>query len=280
MQRFYFVRGEDIVIRHLPDAHAEILPGVYWGRVDELFTVAYWRGLYWMHEADSLSAHHRIGDTFKEEVVACMLGGYGVRAEVALAAFKRLRGRGLLAGSVPTEGEVSSCLREPLDVFGRKVSYRFWRRKSKQVADALSYLRSNPPVSSGRALRKQLLELPGIGLKTASWIVRNWEGSSEVAILDIHVVRAGRLMGLFAAQERTVSAYMSMEARFLELATRMSVSAAHLDSLIWRTMRASPRFITRVLRSHTTSPLEICASGPSNPSKASSEAPERQVRQE
>ena len=220
---------------------------MFWGRVDELFTVAYWRGLYWMREAEWPSPRHRIGNTFMEEVVACMLGGHGVRAEVALAAFERLRDRGLLAGGTPTLGEVCSGLREPLNLGGRKVSYRFWRKKSEQVVAALSNLNSNPPIASGRALREHLTELPGIGPKTASWIVRNWQGANDVAILDIHVVRAGRLMGLFSAQDRAETGYMSMEAKFLQLATRMAVSAANLDSLIWSTMRVSPRLIARVL---------------------------------
>ena len=246
MQRFCFLSGEHIVERYLPCPKAEILPGVPWGRVDELFTVAYWRGLYWMREVEKPSARHRLGETLNEEVVACILGGHGIPAEIALAAFERLRDRGLIARGFPTVDEVCLCLREPLNVRGRQVSYRFWRRKSEQVAAALSDLNSNPPIVSGRALRDHLTGLPGVGLKTASWIVRNWQGANDVAILDIHIVRAGRLMGLFSAQDRADTGYMSMESRFLQLAKRMSVSPANLDSLIWSTMRASPRLIARI----------------------------------
>ncbi len=252
MQRFCFLSGEDIVERYLPCPKAEILPGVPWGRVDELFTVAYWRGLYWMREVEKPSSRHRIGETLDEEVVACLLGGHGIPAEIALAAFERLRDRGLISRRFPKVNEVCLCLREPLIVRGKQVSYRFWRRKSEQVAAALSDLKSNPPTLSGRALRDHLTGLPGVGLKTASWIVRNWQGANDVAILDIHVVRAGRLMGLFSAQDRPDKGYTSMEARFLQLAQRMSVSPANLDSLIWSTMRASPRLIARIHLFHSS----------------------------
>ncbi|MDZ3993341.1 hypothetical protein PspTeo4_24872 [Pseudomonas sp. Teo4] len=47
------------------------------------------------------------------------------------------------------------------------------------------------PLHSGRALRDWLLELPGIGYKTASWVARNWLDADDVAILDIHILRAG-----------------------------------------------------------------------------------------
>ena len=41
------------------------------------------------------------------------------------------------------------------------------------------------------SLREFLLQLHGIGYKTASWIVRNFTGSDDVAIVDIHLRRAG-----------------------------------------------------------------------------------------
>ena len=65
----------------------------------------------------------------------------------------------------------------------------------------------------------------------------------DVAILDIHVVRAGQLMGLFSNIDRVEQHYLRMERRFLDLARAMSVSAANLDSLIWQNMRNSPRLV-------------------------------------
>jgi hypothetical protein len=59
----------------------------------------------------------------------------------------------------------------------------------------------------------------------ASWIVRNWLGSNDVAILDIHVIRAGKRMGLFSTIGRVEQHYLKMERRVLDLAVAMIVPA-------------------------------------------------------
>lgn len=178
----------------------------------------------------------------------CMLGGHGIPAEVGLAAFERLRDRGLIAAPCPSVAEMSESLREPLTVAGRQTTYRFWSKKARYLSATLSTLRERPlPTDAPRELRDRLLELPGIGPKTASWIVRNWLGSNEVAILDVHVIRAGRLMGLYSIDDRVEQHYLRMERRFLELAAAVMVPAADLDSLIWGNMRNSPRLVSRLL---------------------------------
>lgn len=246
VQTFLYLKHDETIERHLPPYDEEVIPGVAWGRVDELFTVAYWLGQYWQREDEYRPAVHRIGQTFEEEVVACMLGGHGIPAEVGLAAFARLRDVGLLAEPTVTPEAIAHHLRYPLTVGNRQITYRFWARKSLHLAATLRLLQENPPSSTGRPLRDHLVTLPGIGPKTASWIVRNWFGSDDVAILDVHVVRAGRLMGLYSEEDRVERTYSAMELRFLNLAKAMAVSPANLDSLIWNKMRLSPRLVARL----------------------------------
>lgn len=85
-----------------------------------------------------------------------------------------------------------------------------------------------------------MLAFKGIGPKTASWIVRNHLGSDEVAILDIHVIRAGRLIGLFGGKENVQRHYQAMEDKFLLFARRIGVPASCLDIIMWRQMRNAP----------------------------------------
>ena len=244
MQVFYFLKGDDVVERPIPSPEVCAVAGVPWGRPDELFTAAYWMTQYWMHEDGFPNRCHRLGRTFEEEVVACLLGGHGIPAEVGLAAFERLRDQGLIAGPAPSVEVLSYNLRQPLMLEGRDVVYRFWSQKARYVSGVLKTLKQQPaPQDSPRALRDHLIQLPGIGPKTASWIVRNWLGSNEVAILDIHVIRAGQLMGLFSIIDRVEQHYLGMERRFLDLATAMEVPAANLDSMIWHKMRTSPRLV-------------------------------------
>ena len=248
MQIFYFLKADQIVERTMAAPECCVLPGVLWGRADVLFTPAYWMTQYWMHQGEFPDRCHRLGRTFEEEVAACMLGGHGIPAEVGLAAFERLRDRGLIAAPCPNVEEMSDSLREPLIVAGRQIIYRFWSQKARYLSATLSCLREQPlPTDTPRELRNGLLQFPGIGPKTASWIVRNWFGSSEVAILDIHVIRAGRLMGLYTIDDRVEQHYLRMERRFLDLAAAMDVPAADLDSLIWGNMRNSPMLVSRLL---------------------------------
>lgn len=250
MQVFYFLKDDLVIERQIAPAGASAVPGVLWGRPDVLFTPAYWLTQYWMREDTFSDRCHRLGRTFEEEVVACLLGGHGIPAEVGLAAFERLRDWGIIADPPASAEVVSEALRVPLEIRGRRTIYRFWSQKAKYVSGTLSALRSQPaPTESARALREYLTELPGIGPKTASWIVRNWLGASDVAILDVHVVRAGQLMGLFHGGDRVEQHYRRMEQRFLELADAMEVPAANLDSLIWQSMRNSPRLVAGLFSS-------------------------------
>jgi N-glycosylase/DNA lyase len=67
---------------------------------------------------------------------------------------------------------------------------------------------------SPRLLRDRLLDLPGIGPKTASWIVRNHLDSDDVAIIDVHLHRACVMMNVFEAKSDPAKEYFSLEALF------------------------------------------------------------------
>lgn len=248
MQELTFIEdGRERCVR-LPDPEVELLPGVPWGDLCALFTPAYWYTQFLMNPLDRTQTRHRIGTTFEEELTVCLLGGYGIPAEIGLAAFERLKSEGLIAALCTNPNILANRLREPIQISGRRVQYRFWRQKAEYLASAYRELRKHPfPIDDALALREKLLILPGIGPKTASWIVRNWLDSNEVAILDIHVVRAGILAQLFAPDASVSKDYMMMESKFVAFCTALDVRTADLDALIWRTMRTTPRLVKRLL---------------------------------
>ncbi|PSH02852.1 MAG: 8-oxoguanine DNA glycosylase [Acidobacteria bacterium] len=249
MPYFTFLRHDDAHTVEIPLDSDEVMPGIHWGDPCALFTPAYWYTQALMSEGNgSAPRAHRIGNTFEEEVTACLLGGYGIPAEVGLAAFKRLRSEGIIRNLCSDPSAIQKLLREPLEIGERLVQYRFWHQKSEYLANAYSELEKrefsmHDPVS----LRNQLLRISGIGPKTASWIVRNWLDSDEVAILDIHIVRAGLLAKLFSPSDRVARDYASMENRFICFASALSVRTSYLDALIWATMRMTPRLVMRLL---------------------------------
>ncbi len=256
MPHFAFLKNGVEHNVQLPPPEAELLPGIHFGNPCALFTPAYWYAQYLMRgSANTRSGAHRIGQTFAEELTACILGGYGIPAEVGLAAFCRLRDESLISELCTDEQLLERRLQEPLWVKGRSVKYRFWRKKAMYLSAAYSAIRTQEiPINDALKLRTKLMTLPGVGLKTASWIVRNWLGSDQVAILDIHVVRAGLLMNLFSPEDDVSKDYPRMEAKFISFSQALGVPTSDLDALIWGMMRTTPKLVRRLLN-----PLPVAA---------------------
>ncbi len=221
----------------LPSPDADVLPGVPWGRFDEFFTPAFWRARLWIDGENSVLGNYKLGKNLREEVAACLLGGFGMPAEVGLAAFQRLNDDGLLDGTA-SAASIEDVLRTPLDIRGRKIRYRYPKTKSRFLALAMLRLNSEAaPNSCPRSLRNWLMSFEGIGPKTASWITRNVMESDQVAVLDVHILRAGTLMGLFDPSDDVTRDYFRLEDRLVSFATALGVRLSKFDSVLWCYMR-------------------------------------------
>lgn len=204
-----------------------------WGRSYELGTAAYWIEQTRLRRPLS---NHRLGGSLAEEVVACILGGFGQPASLGMAAFREVQREGLISTeNLPTESAVQTVLETPMAVsgYGKAVHYRFPRQRARRVVSALRFLRQNEAPTAPVALRDWLLDVPGVGPKTASWIARNWAGAA-VAIIDVHVQRAGVAAGFFRSDWRLPRDYSAFEAAFRAVAKRGRVSCAALDARIWQ----------------------------------------------
>jgi thermostable 8-oxoguanine DNA glycosylase len=136
------------------------------------------------------------------------------------------------------------------------VKYRFPQIRAKYIADALAHIRTTKPADdSDTAFRDWLLQTNGVGPKTASWITRNWLGSTQVAIIDIHLYRAGLITGFFDSTENVTSHYWSLERRFLNFSNAVAVNPAHLDAIIWRQMKNCGKFACRMLPTNLGKPV-------------------------
>lgn len=226
----------------LPPAESELMRGVRWGRHERFCTPAYWKFMCVSHEPErSVHEHFRLGRNLIEEVAVCLLGGYGMAADLGLAAFRRIRDQGLLTTACP-EGIILEALKQPLEVNNRSVRYRYPVQKSRYLSQCLAILHSTPPPipMSSDSLRSWLVKFPGIGPKTASWIVRNHLGADDVAILDVHIIRAGRIMGLFDKSDDVTRDYSDMERKFVAFASALGCSTSLLDAIMWEQMRTMP----------------------------------------
>lgn len=240
----------------LPEADEPILPGVRWGRVDVVFSSAYWAGI--LRSCPATAQQHRLTASLRDELALCLLGGFGMPAEVGLAAFASLRDSGLLDPSRLDVAAVARILREPLAPGdGRRGRYRFPEQKSRYLVAALrDFDAGGVPDSSATMLRNGLLRLAGIGWKTASWITRNWLASNDVAILDVHVMRAGYLAGVFDRVTWRPVDYPTLERRYLDWAAALGVPAADFDAVVWREMRSCGRLAAAAIRAER--PPALC----------------------
>lgn len=238
--------GDEMRSIELPPSSERIGTGwLEWGGADEIGSPAYWASQAWMW-GEEFPTHYKLGRTLREELLACLLGGYGIPAEVGLAAYKRLStidrdDPNRLACSV----RATELLSKPLDVGGRQIRYRFAAQKARYVSAALSKLGSIDDDADDLTLRDALTTLPGIGLKTASWVVRNWRESDGVSILDVHIIRAARMLHLFDPSWRVERHYGLMERAYLNFASAIRSRASVLDSVMWMTMRQLPAALVR-----------------------------------
>ncbi|MCB1864336.1 MAG: hypothetical protein KDG50_02830 [Chromatiales bacterium] len=161
--------------------------------------------------------------------------------------------------------QIERLLSEPLVVGGRSIRYRYPRQKAKYISAALEYLNTNtPPENCGKALRDWLTAVPGIGYKTASWIARNWLDARDVAILDIHIHRAGVLAGIFKPNDDVNKDYLRMEDIFVKLADGIGIPANILDNQIWNELRLTPSLVRHMLTDCGVTSIDRCGLPPPN----------------
>lgn len=232
----------------LPKAEAEVIPGVPWGAIEAFPTPAYWAYQVYARRLTGNRINYKLGATLKEEVGACLLGGHGIPANVGIAAFYHVRDRGAFGDQPPSEETLLEWLQESLVIDGRQVRYRFAKQKARYLSAALQKLSAErPPLTTGKELRDWLLDIPGIGYKTASWVARNWLDADDVAILDIHILRAGRLGKFFESDLTVERNYLELEEQFIRFSKGLGVRASELDALIWLEMMSSPATVHSIM---------------------------------
>jgi len=229
-------RGDFFNVIELPSPEIEVVPGVYWGKAEDLLSPAFWKYQAAARRETAQDNGYRLGRSLLEEVSVCLLGGYGMPAELGLAAFERLQSLSLLDGYA-SQADIGTALAEPFEVNGRLRRYRFARQKSRYLASSLNQLRHAILPRCEKQCRDYLTTLDGIGPKTASWIVRNHFASNAVAILDVHIIRAGIVIGLFEPTADPARGYFQLEDRFLEFCRGIEEPASLVDALMWDFMR-------------------------------------------
>ncbi len=225
-----------------------VLSGATWQRTVRWYDPSYLgTPAFWVEQTRQRPrpATYRIGSTLLEEVALCVLGGYGITEQMAFAAFSRCQDAGLLTGELFSEKTIHMVLAEPMVVAGRArpARYRFPRLKANRLAAAIAHLDAGtpPPPDRPRDLRDWLTGIPGVGPKTASWVVRNLTRSDAIAVIDIHIRRAGVAAGVFDPAWKLPRDYQLFEEAFVAWAYLGGVGTADLDACIWSSLASLGR---------------------------------------
>ena len=144
----------------------------------------------------------RAANAPEHELLFCLLGGHGISYELALSAtavIARLRPFAETWDPAEIRDAVATSLREnqftPARRDGSLRSYRFPERKADTIVAAGAWLRQTGSLEAAvmrhpdaRSRREFLCECPGVGPKTASWLLRNLGWAEDLAIVDVHVL--------------------------------------------------------------------------------------------
>ena len=190
----------------------------------------------------------------EDEILFCLLGGYGVTYELCESAAILVSEMKPFSGHWSEEqllAELISALDsarfEPPRRDGSLRRYRYPRRKAKLILQARRWVTKHSPIADVlkaaqdvRTRREFLCSCPGIGLKTASWVLRNTGTGAGVAILDTHIVRA--LQGERRIGEvRMPRDYERAERAFLRWCRELGAPPAAFDLFVWEWQRGSLR---------------------------------------
>jgi thermostable 8-oxoguanine DNA glycosylase len=187
----------------------------------------------------------------RRELLFCLLGGHGITFELNRSALSAVEELDVFAPSAgPTlHDDIVALLEEPrfeprrIDGSGRR--YRFPRRKAALICAARDWVLMAGSLSdqldsraSERDRRSWLVGCPGLGAKSASWLLRNTGWASQLAILDVHVLRAMTSAGVIK-DARLPDEYEEIERRFLEWCQRIGAAPGVFDLFLWEWQRGS-----------------------------------------
>ena len=189
----------------------------------------------------------------ESEMLFCLMGGFGITYEHGRSAAEVIWQ--LRPFSDEWEDDdlfeaVADALMQPqfqpAKADGTLRRYRFPLRKASTVVNARNWLHENRPLhqrlrlmGNCRERRTFLSDCPGIGLKTASWLLRNLGLGAELATIDVHVLRALSEAGRVPESMQMPRDYELVEEAFLEWCHELDASPAAFDLFVWHWQRGT-----------------------------------------
>jgi len=188
----------------------------------------------------------------RRELLFCLLGGHGITFEMSRSALEAVEELDVFAPRQDDDSlqeKLAALLDQPRydppRADGSPRRYRFPRRKAALICKARIWVLAQGSLShqlrahdSEYDRRTWLLGCPGLGAKSATWLLRNTGWARSLAILDIHVLRAMTDAGVIT-QARLPAEYEAVERCFLEWCERIDAAPGVFDLFLWEWQRGS-----------------------------------------
>lgn len=188
-----------------------------------------------------------------EEFFFIILGGFGISYELNKSGLMFLGQNGYLECSLFDSDEMvittAKRLREefntkqfePMTKTGNFRKYRFIESKPITIAKAGNWLwreckwdlENHLTSIDGMTTRKWLCTCPGIGMKSASWFLRNVGINDDYAVFDIHVLRFIAKLGIQVPEMLTEKTYIHLETILRDICNKIGVTLGKMDYLLW-----------------------------------------------
>lgn len=189
----------------------------------------------------------------EDELLFCLLGGFGITYEHGKSAYVTIRQLKPFSGDWISghlfEAVLSTLMRpqfQPRRKDGSLRRFRFPRQKASAIVKARRWVHIQDPLderlfqlSSPRDRRRFLSECPGMGFKSASWLLRNLGLGSELAIIDIHILRALLDAKRILPDIRIPRDYELAEEAFLAWCDELEAPPAAFDLFVWHWQRGA-----------------------------------------
>ena len=196
---------------------------------------------------------HRIVERYgiEDELLFCLLGGFGITYEHGRSACNTIRQLRPFSDEWNDEDLFEAMLAalmrpqfEPRRTDGSFRRYRFPRQKATVIMKARKWVQSQGrleehllQLGSAKDRRRLLSECPGVGFKTASWVLRNLGLGDELAIIDIHVLPALVDAKRIPDGIQIPKDYEMAEEAFIAWCDELDAPSAAFDLFVWHWQR-------------------------------------------
>ena len=188
-----------------------------------------------------------------KEMLFCLLGGFGISYEHGRSATEVIapllpfdEGWDDLALFDTMVATLSLAQFGPPRLDGSPRRYRYPTRKARIIVEARRWVLQHAPLSARlvefpdcTSRRRFLCNCPGMGLKTASWLLRNLGWGNRLAIVDVHVLRALTIAGRIPLETRMPRDYEAVEEAFLNWCEKLSAPPPAFDLFLWEWERGA-----------------------------------------